>query len=165
MEFAKSGLRPLDANVVWHNGIRASCEESRDPTSEKFNLRSQHLLLSVKRNRPPDVRTRGDDVYTTNGIKLTRRDVIKVTEMVEGSAREKRKRVTKENVMPFKYESIEKQIKCKDFMEIQLSRALERSRQYIEKVWVSRLFSKRRLEMRRIKRRKEDDRDCGYGIF
>lgn len=93
---------------------------------------------------------------TTNGIELTRTDVIEKMEEIEGSAREKRNRVGEENDMSFLNESIEKAKKREEFMKIQLSRALELSRQYEENVQFPRSFQERRSESRRSKRRKED---------
>lgn len=64
---------------------------------------------------------RGGYVDTTNRIELTKKDVIEEIEVVERSAREKRKSSAKEFVMSSINESIENARNPPKFMEIQLS--------------------------------------------
>lgn len=155
--FQKSGIWPLNAELLCTNGIRESSKEPATLTLPEFEKRLHSLRLDFKRFGPPRVRIRGGFVDTEAGLELTRDDVRDEIKALEEVRSEKRRRDDDNAASVHLGEGIEKEKRRKFSYSVLLSRAMDRARRHGGPVRMPRSMQQRRLDARLIQLRKQQD--------
>lgn len=81
------------------NGKQDPWKESGIVKAKEFNRRLHNLILSVTRDGPPEVRSRGGYLETTNSIEIIRVAVLHEMQVMEEFAREQRKNAADDSVV------------------------------------------------------------------
>lgn len=99
-------------------------------------------------------------VDTTNAIELVRVDILHEMKVIEECTREKHINAANDLVVETTNDCIEKARKRRDFQNLQLPRAMERSPRYDKSVQNARALLEQTIEERRAKcRNSNDDND------